>query len=131
MIDENNFWEKRYSDNSNYRNRFPFSQIVSLLAKFKNTAPQKLLELGCGSGNNLWAAYELGYECYGIDISKTIINYANKFLIEKSASAELLQASFTEKPYPDSYFDLIIDRSSVHCAPLNEHTKIFEMSMRC
>lgn len=126
MADNINFWEKRYAKDENYRNRFPYSQIVSFLAKNKRPGSQTLLELGCGSGCNLWAAAEFGYDCYGIDVSDTIINYARKFLQDRSVHANLETVSFTDMDFPTEFFDVIIDRSALCCAKLNDHSFIIQ-----
>ena len=118
------FWERRYQ-NPDYRNRFPYTNVVSLLSRLRSPGVQTLLGVGCGSGCNIWAADTLGYKCYGIDISPTIIEFANKFLQEKGVNADLFLRGFDEIDHFEERFDVIIDRSSIHCAPLESQKEIF------
>ena len=103
MINEN-YWENRYNKDPKYRNQFPSSQVVSFLAKYKQNNHQTLLELGCGSGSNLLAGAEFGYDCYGIDISPTIVTYAKEFLSKHSIKANIHTASFTEVNFSNDFF---------------------------
>ena len=108
-------WEERYSKNPGYRNKWPYSEVVAFLTKAKTCLPERpqLLEVGCGSGCNLWAANKLGYTCHGIDGSETIIKHAKEWLIEKNVSADLLVGDFSKLPYADSSMDVVVDRSSL------------------
>ena len=126
-INTYDFWEKRYSSNPSYRNLFPFSSVVSVLAQLRTSGPQKVLELGCGSGCNLWAAAEFGYNCYGIDVSPTIIEFARLFLKERGLHADLQVMRFEEINQIEHDFDLIIDRSSIHCEKLEMHKEIIKL----
>lgn len=126
MSDSDKFWEKRYALDKTYRNKFPYSQVVSFLAKNKRDEFQRLLELGCGSGNNLLAAAEFGYECHGIDISQTIIDYAKTFLEERSIYASLQACSFEDMKFPDKFFDIVIDRGATCCASLNNQALVID-----
>ena len=38
------------------------------------------LEVGCGSGGNLWVFAELGCKTIGLDLSEKAIHYASKYL---------------------------------------------------
>ncbi|MDB9872889.1 class I SAM-dependent methyltransferase, partial [Alphaproteobacteria bacterium] len=117
-------WDDRYKTNPKYRNIFPFSSIVSILARLKKSKRQRILELGCGSGCNLWAANQFGFDCYGIDISPTIVAFAKQFLEEKQVKADLRVMKFEQIHKFDIDFDLIIDRSSIHCTSLDLHKDI-------
>lgn len=126
MIKNDFFWEERYRSNPDYRNEFPFSQVVSFLAQNRKSGEQKLLEVGCGSGCNLWAASTFGFETYGIDISETILEYADQFLGDRGVSSTLVKGSFDENVFPDNTFDIILDRSSIHCADIDKQGAIIK-----
>jgi SAM-dependent methyltransferase len=73
----------------------------------------RVLELGCGTGNNLRFLAEEGFEAHGLDSSRSAIELAGKQLASWGLEAELQVAELTELPYPDSYFDLVVDRAAV------------------
>ena len=115
MTCQSDEWEQRYRKNPNYRNHWPYQEVVAFLARSISEfqIKPKLLEVGCGSGNNLLAADALGYDCHGIDASETIVRYALNFLEKKNIQANLKTAEFTSLPYENSLFDVVIDRSAV------------------
>ena len=70
----------------------------------------RILEVGCGSGANLWMLSKEGFDTYGIDSSMEAINLALNHLREKwNVDADLRVGSFTEIPYEDEYFDAVVD----------------------
>jgi SAM-dependent methyltransferase len=76
----------------------------------------RLLELGCGAGDNaLWLA-AWGFEVYGVDLSPTAVAWAGEKARNRS-----LQAVFevgdvlTLDNYPDGFFDFVLDGCCLHC----------------
>lgn len=69
--------------------------------------PLKILEFGCGTGNNLslCSSYFGDSTLYGVDISKKSIEIAKERNISKCS---VTQCSTNDIPYQDHYFDLII-----------------------
>ena len=55
MVSGHDFWIHKYEANDNYRNLFPYDHVVTeiynIVSKLKR--PIRVLELGCGCGNNL------------------------------------------------------------------------------
>ncbi len=75
----------------------------------------KILDLGCGNGkNSLYIAEQgEGNEVFGIDISKTAIEYANKLAAEKNVSATFKQGSIgVALPQSDNIYDIALDVTS-------------------
>ena len=109
-------WENIYSS-GNHLNRYPWDQIVSFLYRYypkdKNRINTKILEVGCGTGNNLWFAAREGFTVYGIDGSKAAIEYAKKRFTDENLSANLFVGDFTKLNYPDYTFDIILDRAAL------------------
>ncbi|MBF0361480.1 MAG: class I SAM-dependent methyltransferase [Oligoflexia bacterium] len=75
----------------------------------------KLLEVGCGSGANLWAAAREGFDCYGIDFSKNSIELCTQMLNKWNTSANLYVGDMKDLPYNENYFDIIVDIFSSYC----------------
>jgi len=110
-------WEKRYKDDPSYRSRYPWTNIVSFV--FRNRPRDKkpedtvVMEIGCGTGNNLWFVAREGFRASGIDCSKTAINHAIEWFKDEGLEADLRVGDFTDLPYTDNSFDLIFDRASL------------------
>ena len=81
----------------------------------------RILEIGCGSGANLWMIAKEGHGAYGIDISKEALRLAEKHLKEKwNVKATLREGSFTDIPFPDEIFDYVVDVVSMQHIYLSE-----------
>lgn len=111
-------WEYTYrNSDGNHLNRYPYGQLVTYFFRNlkhininKNT---KILELGCGVGNNLPLILNEGIAGYGIDGSETVIEYAKERLKEYK-NCELKVMDFLDIDYDDSFFDMVIDRQSIY-----------------
>ena len=72
-----------------------------------NGRPQRILDAGCGTGNNavLLAQSGLAAAIHGIDISEIGLRMLVRKCVERGVSVETLKGSVTALPYPDNYFD--------------------------
>jgi len=110
-------WEQKYS--SGHMERYPWDSVVSFV--FKNLPKDKprsaihLLEVGCGTGSNLWFAAREGLSVAGVDGSESAINAAKLRFKEEDLKGDFRVADFTSLPFEDDYFDLIIDRGALVC----------------
>jgi ubiquinone/menaquinone biosynthesis C-methylase UbiE len=109
-------WEKDIYTKGRQINKWPFSELVSTV--MRATAGQvrsgiAVLELGCGTGNNIWFLASEGFDTYGIDMSKTAIDYAKKRIGQLGFNAELKVGDISKLPWPDSKFDIVIDRGAL------------------
>jgi ubiquinone/menaquinone biosynthesis C-methylase UbiE len=62
----------------------------------------RYLDVGCGLGENLWAAREAGWEYEGVDVSAAYLKWA-----EQQLGVRGRQGTLEEMNYPDNYFDAI------------------------
>jgi SAM-dependent methyltransferase len=121
-----NEWETEVYARGRQVNRWPFSDLVSDV--MNTTAGQdrsslSVLELGCGTGNNVWFFLELGMNVCGLDISPTAIEIARQRVAELGfEQPDLRIGSITKLPWQDGAFDLVIDRSAL------PHLRIDEVS---
>jgi ubiquinone/menaquinone biosynthesis C-methylase UbiE len=70
----------------------------------------RILEVGCGSGANLWMLAKEGFSVYGLDSSQTGLEVAQAHLRNKWGVAANLQCgSVTALPYATAYFDAVVD----------------------
>ena len=126
-----NFWEDNIYSKNKQINKYPFDKIVSYIFQnygqinYEKRSEIKILEIGCGTGPNIIFLSENGFDTYGIDISQTAIKIANSQLKQKNLKSNLEVGSFTNLPFPDNYFDLVIDSLSMtHCPHLINDTLI-------
>ncbi|CAH9054247.1 hypothetical protein PSECIP111951_00993 [Pseudoalteromonas holothuriae] len=91
----------------------------------------RVLELGCGSGANLWMIAKEGFDTYGIDLSQQAISLAESMLIHWDVNATLVKGSFEELPFEDDYFDVIIDVFSTNCLTHSAFTHCLKQVKRC
>jgi ubiquinone/menaquinone biosynthesis C-methylase UbiE len=75
----------------------------------------RILEVGCGSGANLWMIAREGFDAYGLDISKSGLSLCRKTLEHWNVTAALKHGDMTRLDYPDNYFDVVADVFSSYC----------------
>jgi ubiquinone/menaquinone biosynthesis C-methylase UbiE len=75
----------------------------------------KILEVGCGSGANLWMVAREGFDAYGLDISKNGLSLCRQTLESWKIEAFLKQGDMTCLDFPDAYFDVVADIFSSYC----------------
>jgi len=112
----NEIWEDIYREGRQL-NRYPFDQIVSFV--YRNYPREKarreirLLEVGCGAGNNLWFAAREGFQVAGIDGSESAVEYARKRFAEDGLEGDLRVGDFTRLPWDEGTFDIAFDRGAL------------------
>ena len=112
-------WETDFYSQGKHLNRYPFDIVVSFIFRyFPREKPRhhvRILEVGCGSGNNLWFAAREGFHVFGLDGSPSAIQYAKERFAAEGLEADLQLGDFTTLPYSDNFFDMVIDRGAITC----------------
>lgn len=120
MIDP--VWEAKYQQG--YNQKYPWDSVVSFVhqyaAKNKNRAEINLLEVGFGTGSNLWFAAREGFNVSGIEGSASAVTSANNRFGLDSLKADLRQGDFTELPFSKGCFDMVIDRAALTHVGIDE-----------
>lgn len=120
-------WELDVYSQGKQLNHWPFSDVVSAFylerALWDKAWQPRVLEVGCGAGNNLWALAELGFQCYGIDISQSAISYGTKRLEDLGLEVNLLEGTMINLPFEDKFFDFVLDRAAVTQVARDEVSK--------
>lgn len=120
-------WEKLYQEKGKrHKNKYPNTEIVSFI--FKNYGSYshsqrkkiKILDLGCGWGNNLKFLKNENFNVYGIDGSPTAIEHC------KSITKHVEVGELEKLPYKSNYFDMVIDRNSIQCNNIGKIRKIIK-----
>ncbi len=111
-------WEQRYVANPAYRSQYPWTAVVSfVLGHAPQNRPRSdisVLEIGCGTGNNLWFVAREGFQASGIDASVTAIEYARERFARERLEVRLEVADFSKPlPFADAAFDLIFERAAL------------------
>lgn len=116
------YWEEIYR--GGHRQNYPWDAVVSFVF---GSAPKdvprgqvQVLEVGFGTGSNLWFAAREGFSVAGIEMNPAAVNAARERFAEDGLHGELEEGSFTSLPFADTRFDLVIDRAALTCSPLSE-----------
>jgi ubiquinone/menaquinone biosynthesis C-methylase UbiE len=78
--------------------------------------PQKLLDLGCTTGNNLFPYLEVFPECegYGVDVGAPLLRYAHARAETLGLKVHFSQQRAESLDYPDGTFDVVCSSFFLH-----------------
>ncbi len=82
----------------------------------------KLLDLGCGTGRQVLAAAEAGFDAYGIDFSREAIALALRSVQagQMQSTAHFKYGNILQLPYADAEFDVLSDNACLqHISPMD------------
>lgn len=137
-IIDNFEFERHFRERGIYsQRRYPNEAFIQFLAahyfRFSRARRRrvKMLELGCGSGANLWMAAREGFAAYGIDISPTGIALCKDVFKDWNVRATLAVANMYDLPFSRSFFNVIFDVVSVQHTNIAGHKKVYEEAFRC
>jgi SAM-dependent methyltransferase len=123
-------WEKNIYSKKLHLNEYPFDLLVSIIAHnfykipFEKRKKIRILDLGCGAGNNSKFLSEKGFTVYGVDGSKSAIEFCKNKFKKLKLKGNFQVTDFTNLPFKDNYFDCIIDRESVYANKKDDIKKI-------
>jgi len=117
-----NFFQRQYLENGlNAQRRYPNEEFCRFMGRnFFSTPIEKrndikILEVGCGSGANLWMIANEGFHAIGVDISSNAIELCEQMLSKYMCSASLHVADMTSLPVDLDSLDCVVDVFSSHC----------------
>lgn len=117
--------------------RYPNEALIQFFAEHYFHLPRekrkncRVLELGCGSGANLWMIAREGFSVFGIDIAETGIELCEKTMKAWGVSADLRVGNIKKLDFKDNYFDAIVDTVSIQHTDMAGHIKTFKEARRC
>jgi len=128
-----NTWDKQ-KYHGRY-NKYPFTEVVSFVMQKFGAAPDKsevrILDLGFGGAHHLMFLAQEGFNFYGIDGSEESLGIARERLGKAGYKTDTLAVGqFDKTPYPDNFFDCVIDRGSLTCNRLADLPPLFEETRR-
>jgi SAM-dependent methyltransferase len=98
--------------------KYPGESLIQFIARnfySKDREKIKLLELGCGTGANIWFMSREGFDVTGIDGSQTAINKAKERLFNEKLNAQLIVGDIIKLPFQNMEFDGIVDNECLCC----------------
>ncbi len=110
----------------NAQRRYPNEELLRFMGRHYFRVPHaerqqiRVLELGCGSGANLWMLAREGYQTCGLDLSSEAIQLAGQMLAQWQTTAELKVGSMTAPPWTAASFDVVLDVFSAFCLNMAE-----------
>ena len=115
---------------------YPNTDLISFIKsinarKFLNKKKIKVLEVGSGSGSNLWMLSKEKFDVYGIDNSYSGLKLSKMMLKKWNVKAKLFYGSMTELPFKSEFFDLIVDVVSMQNISFSDHLLAWRSISRC
>lgn len=115
-IYDNQVFFDNYIEMRNDKNNISANEVVempAIYAELPNLTGKKVLDLGCGSGNNCRKAIQLGASyVLGIDVSQNMINLANKVNHDEHINYQVLAMEDLDQLADN--FDIIISSLAFH-----------------
>lgn len=131
-------FEKHYKESGfASQRRYPNEALIRFLAEHYFHLPRakrrkiKILELGCGSGANLWMLAKENFDAYGIDVAPTGVKLCKQMLRFWNAPARIKLGNMRKLDFTDNFFDAIIDVVSIQHTDLAGHREVYGEVLRC
>ncbi|MBM0416328.1 class I SAM-dependent methyltransferase [Aeromonas veronii] len=138
VVDDSNAFNRLYLERGiNSQRRYPNDSLIGFMAAnffhLSQTERSKcrVLELGCGSGANIWMLAKEGFDTWGLDLSPTGIAICKEVVASWNVTAHLDVGDMTQLPYPDDHFDAIVDVVSMQHLTLSQHNTTICEIHRC
>jgi ubiquinone/menaquinone biosynthesis C-methylase UbiE len=99
--------------------KYPHDSSIRFIMGFhprnKPRSGTRILEVGCGNGNNMWFAAREGFQVTGMDGSEQAVEYARNRFAEEKLAGKFIAAKFGPLPFEDQSFDLVVDEGGLTC----------------
>ena len=110
--------------------KYPDENLIRFVAGKYYAVPDRkkirFVEVGCGPGANLWYLAREGFDAHGIDGSSEAINIAKRRLTAEHLNVELNVGDVMTLPYPDNYFNCVVDIECLYANSKNDTIKILQ-----
>ena len=118
----NSGWNNVFKNNK--WGKYPGEELVRFIARKYYQVPNrkdiKILELGCGTGANIWFMAREGFSVTGIDGSAVALEIAEKRMQRNKLDVKLTQGDIMMLPFDDESFDCIIDVECLYANSLED-----------
>ena len=108
--------------------KYPPEYVVRFVARAwygaKVRAATRLLDLGSGPGSNSWYMAREGFTVSAIDGSERAVNALRSRLLSEGLTVDARVGDFISLPWPDDWFDGVIDNLSICHNPFEESKRV-------
>ena len=122
-----NNWDKVFTESPGKDLAYPDESLIRFVSQTLSNKIQKrkikILEIGCGTGSNLWYLSKKGYSVYGIDSSKKAIFLSKARCKKEKVKCKIRFMDAAKLQFKDNFFDMVLD---IECLYSNsyENTKL-------
>jgi len=128
----NSVWDEVYREHR--WGRHPPEEVLRFVARNFYAAPDRkdvrLLEVGCGPAATLWYLAREGFSAFGLDGSAVALEKAAQRLAEEGVKADLKQGDAVRLPYPDVFFDGVLDIECIYANSKKDSHRIIKEIFR-
>jgi len=78
---------------------------------------QKILDVGCGFGQNFKPFLDKGMKCYGVEIDPEICKITNDLYASNGLVVDVKHGHNRSLPFKDGYFDYVLSINAIHYEP--------------
>lgn len=110
-------WED--GDYANF-SRYMENGAIEILKNWKIAPGQRLLDIGCGSGQTAIPASRMGHKVTGLDIAENLIEHADEVAKLEGLDARFDVGDAENLPYEDNSYDVVISMIGAMFAPRPE-----------
>ncbi|SHK01304.1 class I SAM-dependent methyltransferase [Tepidibacter formicigenes] len=103
-------WEKVHREKE--WGKYPPEELIRFIARNyykKDRNKIHILEIGCGTGANLWYLSREKFNSYGIDGSQTAVNKAKERLESENLKSQITVGDVSSIDYENEKFDCVVD----------------------
>lgn len=75
---------------------------------------QRLLDVGCGFGQNFKPFLEKGMQCFGVEVDPSICDITNKIFEQEGLVVDVRHGHNRDLPFKDEYFDYVLSVNAIH-----------------
>ncbi len=108
-FEEKHWWYKSLRD------------VLYYYVKKSSQTSSRVLDAGCGTGENMMFLQSLGHEVFGFDLSKDAISFCKKRGLRNVQTADV-----TKIPHKNNYFDLILNLDVLGTLSQNQRKKAIQ-----
>ena len=115
-------WDNIFSKNE--WGKYPSEHLVRFFKRNFKKKKLKILEIGSGTGANLWFFCREGHKVYGLDGSKVALKICDNFLKKDKFNYKLFHSDAKKLPFKDNFFDLVVDIECLYSNPIMDAIQI-------
>jgi 2-polyprenyl-3-methyl-5-hydroxy-6-metoxy-1,4-benzoquinol methylase len=93
---------------------YPSPELVGYVFGARLGARARVLDVGCGSGQDAVFLASQNFEVHGLDFSAEALRLAERRARERGVAVSWHHSSVLSTPFDAGYFDLVTDRSCFH-----------------